>query len=355
MEPLSAILETASFERIEVLRDRERGVLAFAVIHDTTLGPAFGGIRYWRYESAVHGLEDALRLAAAMTQKCAVAGIPGGGGKTVICAEPDTDRERAFSMVGQCVADWNGRYYTGPDVGTSTDDLAVVARHTDRVAHASVGGAAEIAAATAVGVVAGIEAVAARLGFDGVRGAHVVVQGLGAVGRPVACMLRDRGARLSVAETRGDVLRAVLDELGSDGVDVVDGEAALRVEADVFAPCALGGVVRPDTVNDLGARAVAGAANNVLATPECGERLFERGLLYAPDFVINAGALIAGAWTHLDGAPPPRERVEAIGARVGSLLDDAADRRRPPEVLAAELAAGLLAEARESRSQESPR
>ncbi len=238
------------YEQIEVLRDERAGVLAFVAIHDTRLGPAFGGIRRLAYRRPVDALADALRLAAAMTWKCAAADVPGGGGKTVLWWRPDTDREAAYRTIGRFVEELGGRYFTGPDVGTETADLAVVAEETGHVAvPAEIGNLAE---PTALGVFAGIEAVAERLGFASLDGVHVLVQGLGEVGSRLAEMLAGAGARLTVTDVREAPCEAVRRRCGAT---VVEPGGLLGIEADVFAPCALGGVgTRPQRREPQSAR-----------------------------------------------------------------------------------------------------
>ncbi|MCC6782088.1 MAG: hypothetical protein IT457_04525 [Planctomycetes bacterium] len=323
----------AAFEQLQILRDDDAGVVAILAIHDTRLGPAFGGIRRWNYRRLDEAVADALRLAEAMTLKCAVAGVPGGGGKTVVVDRPGTDREAAYRLVGRHVEELSGRYYTGPDIGTDASDLAVVARETEFVARPDrVGNLAE---PTAIGVFAGIRAVAQRLGFADCAGLRVLVQGLGEVGSRLVRLLVGAGARVLVSDVRRDAMIRLVDELGVVCVDPGD---VFGIEFDVWSPCALGGVVHDVSIPQLRMRAIAGSANNVLASPEHGRQLFERGVLYAPDFVINAGALLHGALFHLEGRSPPPSRIEHIGEVVGEILDRAQAEARPPELVATNLA-----------------
>ena len=337
-----AVVLEREFEQIEVLKDEASQCLAFVVIHSTRLGPAFGGIRRWAYPSSDDALHDALDLARAMTLKCALADVPGGGGKTVILQRPGLDRTAAYSLVGRFVEMMGGRYFTGPDVGTDTSDLEVVAKNTDFVARPGEDGPGPLAEPTAVGVFAGIEATVRRLGFDGLEGVSVAVQGLGEVGYRLCELLRGSGARLVVADLRAERAERARDELGAE---VKSTEEVLRTACDVFAPCALGGVIDESSAAALEARAVAGSANNVLASPESGAALFERGILFAPDFVINAGALIHGALFQLDGCAPPPERVRAIGDVIGEVLDRSRADDCPPEVLAERIALQRVAQA----------
>jgi leucine dehydrogenase len=324
------------FEHIEIARTAA-GTLVAVAVHSTRLGPAFGGIRCWTYPTPELALEDVVRLAAAMTRKCAAAGVPGGGGKAVVVDRPGLDRAAAFELVGALVERLGGRFFTGPDVGTGAGDLAVVARATGFVARpADVG---DLAEPTALGVFAGIEAVAQRLGLPLAR-ATVAVQGLGAVGYRLAALLRRAGAAVLAADVDGARAARAERELC---VRAVDAGEIVAMPCDILAPCALGGVLDAAAVGRLRARAVAGAANNVLASPEAGRALFARGILYAPDFVINAGALLQGALFHLEGATPPPARIAAIGLRVGEILDRARAQGVPPEVVAGRLAAERLA------------
>lgn len=329
------------FERLVVVREPAGGVVAFVVVDSTRRGPAFGGIRRWRYQNADAGLADALRLAAAMTLKCAIAGIAGGGGKAVILDHPGLDRVVAYRALGRAVAGLGGVYYTGPDVGTSAADLEVVAAETEFVATPSAA-CGDLAEPTAEGVLAGIEAVARELepGRDlPLRGMRVAVQGVGGVGGRVARRLVGAGAQVTVADVDARAVAALRDELG---VAVVDPAEVVATPCEIFAPCALGQVVDAQSIDRIQARAIAGSANNVLAGPELGVALHERGVLYAPDFVINAGALIHGATFHLEGAPPKPDRVRALGGILTEVFGRSRDEGVPPEQVALTMAREVL-------------
>ncbi len=328
----------SDFEQIQVLRDEAHSVLAFIAIHDTRLGPAFGGIRRWTYRSPVEGLEDALRLARAMTLKCAVSGVPGGGGKAVIVDDPAMDREAAYRLLGKHVQQMGGRYYTGPDVGTEGSDLETVGEETQYVARASGGALAEV---TALGVFAGIEEVARQLGHSKLDEVHVAIQGLGGVGMQIARLLAEAGAKLSITDVQWDLAEKAAKDLSAS---LVEPGEILSVEADVFAPCALGGVIHDLSLQTMRAKAIAGSANNVLASPEHGIELFRRGILYAPDFVINSGGLIHGALTHLDGSPPPETRIRHIGQMLKEIFELAKKAGRSPEQIAGDSALERLHE-----------
>jgi len=335
----SAMDPNAEFEQIQVLKDPEIGFLGFIVIHDTRRGPAFGGIRRWSYRTSEEALADCLRLAQAMTLKCAIHRIPGGGGKAVILQQPGLDRQAAYCLLGRHVQQMGGRFYTGPDFGTEAGDLEAVARATEFVASPGPDGPGNLAEPTALGVFAGIRALATRLGAD-LANLTIAVQGLGEVGQRLARMLHQAGARLLLADVRQDRVADLGRELDAQ---VVDSREVRSVACDIYAPCAMGGVIHRDSLHTLRARAVAGAANNVLATPEQGEELHRRGILYAPDFVINSGALVHGALFQLEGRVPPPARIERIGELVGEILDRAAAENRPPEQLAEEMARERIA------------
>ena len=328
-------LDTADFEQVQILKDPEAGLLGFIAIHNTRLGPAFGGIRRWAYATVDEALRDALLLATHMTLKCALHRIPAGGGKAVICQRPGLDRAAAYRRLGQYVEQMRGRFYTGPDVGTEAADLLEVGSQTRFVALPGENGPGDLAEPTAVGVFAGIRTMSQRLGFSDLQGVSVLVQGLGAVGRRLADKLARVGARLLVADVLPDRVQDAVREWGAQAVEV---DRVASVPCDVFAPCALGGAINPGNVSHLGAKAVAGSANNVLSTPECGAQLHRQGVLYAPDFVINSGALLHGALFHLEGVTPPRERIEGIGDLLASVLETSADQDLPPEVVAEHLA-----------------
>lgn len=319
------------FEHAEIVREAAAGCVAVIVLHSTRLGPAFGGIRRWAYPGVEAAGADAWCLAEAMTLKCALAGVPGGGGKVALIDHPRLDRAAAYEMIGARVERLGGRFFTGPDVGTGSDDLACVARRTGYVTRPEVVG--DLAEPTAHGVFAGIGAVLERLELA-CSDATVAIQGLGAVGSRLAAKLIDAGARVLAADVDAERLARAREF----GVEPLPNEEIVGAPCDVFAPCALGGVIDAGAVQRLRARAVAGAANNVLATPADGHAMWRRGILYAPDCVINAGALLRGALHHLEGVPASAERIATIGARVGEILDRARRENVPPEVIAVRVA-----------------
>jgi len=303
------------FEQVVAFHDSRSRVRGFLGIHESGVGPAFGGIRRWSYRDEDQALLDCLRLARAMTRKCALAGLPAGGGKIVILDRPDLDREGAYAHVGELVECLAGRFCTGPDVGTTDGDLSVVAGKTRFVTRPGPEGPGELAEATCEGVIAGIAASLRHLdGEEDWARRRIVVQGLGGIGRRVVARLLALGASVVAAEIDPERAELASRELG---VDLVDPAMDLDQGCDVFAPCALGGILHDLSVARLKCRIVAGGANNVLAKTLHGDRLHERGILYAPDEIITAGALIRGAIFHLEGR---REPVAAIGAGIGSTL-----------------------------------
>jgi leucine dehydrogenase len=328
------LLGSADHEQVLVARDREAGTTLLVAIHSTRLGPAHGGLRRVAYASFDAALRDVLALAQAMTWKCALAGVPAGGGKAVLIDHPGLDRAAAYRFAGRTVEQLGGRYFTGPDAGTGAADLELVAERTKFVAVDRDGGPGDLAGATATGVAAAIAAVAARLG-RALRGLHVVVQGAGEVGTALCERLAAAGVRLTVADVVPARAAAAAQRFGAA---VVAPDRVASVACDVFAPCALGGVLTADVAAALPARAVCGAANNVLADDAAAHVLHERGVLVVPDFVANAGALILGATWHLTGQRAPIDRVQRIGSTVAELLERAAREDVPPPLLALQVA-----------------
>ncbi len=282
-----------------------RGIIA---IHDTTLGPALGGTRFWNYDSEKEAVVDALRLARGMTYKASIAGLPLGGGKSVIIGDNQTtEREMVFRAHGRAVESLKGRYITAEDVGTSVDDMEYVRMETDHVVGVY-GGSGDPSPVTAYGVYRGIKACSRqRYGEDSLDGRHVVVQGLGNVGHHLCRFLAEDGARLTVTDIHADRVRTVVEDYDAEAVEP---DAVYGVEADVFAPCALGAVVNDDTIDAFSCDIIAGAANNQLAESRHGDELHRRGILYAPDYVINAGGLV-NVYGELEGWSTERAHRKA--------------------------------------------
>ena len=280
-------------EGVYTFSDPDSGLKCFIAVHNTHRGPASGGTRFWTYENDSEALTDVLRLSRAMSYKNAMAEIPLGGGKAVILKpEGDFDREALFSAYGRAVEKVGGQYITAEDVGVSPDDMRTIKTQTDFVAGLDDGEAAsgDPSPHTADGIFRGLEvAVKHKLGVEGMGGLIVAVQGLGHVGYELARRLKKSGAQLIVADIDEAATQRASDELGAEvvAVDVIHAQ-----EADIFAPCALGGAINAETIDDVQAYIVGGAANNQLKTAEMGAELLKRDILYCPDYVLNAGGII---------------------------------------------------------------
>jgi leucine dehydrogenase len=277
-------------EQLVVCHDKSSGYRGIIAIHDTTLGPALGGTRFWNYASDEEAIRDVLRLARGMTYKNAVAGLNLGGGKAVIIGDNRTTRrEMLFRAHGRFVESLGGRYITAEDVGTSTSDMDFVHMETDYVSGLS-SRSGDPSPVTARGVFRAIQASARTCwGSDHVEGRTVAVQGLGHVGLHLCRELHAAGAHLIVTDIDPAKVRSAAEELHARAVEP---EQIYGVQADIFAPCALGGILNDDTIPQLRAPIVAGAANNQLLEERHGDELDRRGILYAPDFVANAGGVI---------------------------------------------------------------
>lgn len=279
-------------QRVVFIDDATTGLQAIIAIHNTNLGPAVGGCRMFPYASKAEALEDVLRLSRGMTYKSALAGLPMGGGKAVIIGDPATQKSPAMlSRMGQFINSLNGLYISAEDSGTSVNDLRLMSRETDYVLgineQQEFGG--DPSPLTAHGIFCGIRAaVRHKSGRASLNGARVAIQGVGAVGRHLSKELIAAGAEVFFADISASNVRAAQD-LGAHKVAVED---IVGFDADVFAPCAMGAVINDVSIAKLSASIVAGGANNQLAVPQHGEMLRKRGVLYAPDFVINAGGII---------------------------------------------------------------
>ncbi len=284
------LMSERKHEQLVFWSEPELGYRGIIAIHDTSLGPALGGTRFWQYESDRAAIVDALRLARGMTYKAAITGLNLGGGKSVIIGDNKTvDREMIFRAHGRAVESLAGRYITAEDVGTSPDDMEFVRMETEHVVGV-LGRSGDPSPVTAYGVYRGIKAAAAfRWDDDSLEGKHVAVQGLGHVGYYLCEDLAAEGARLTVTDIDEERVQRVVDDFGATAVAP---DAIYDVEADIFAPCALGAVVNDATLDRFSFEIIGGAANNILERAEHGDALHERGILYAPDYVINAGGLI---------------------------------------------------------------
>ena len=282
-----------AYEQVVYCHDRSTGLRAIVAIHSTRLGPALGGTRFYPYASEDAALDDVLRLAKGMTYKAAAAGLDLGGGKAVILGDPAVDkREALIRTYARFVDTLGGRYVTAEDVGTTQADMDLIRRETTRVTGASreLGGSGDPSEATAVGVLWAMKAVAERLwGSPSLVARHVVVYGVGKVGTILVGLLSEEGARITVA----DIAPAAVERVVSQhGVRVTPVESAHTIPCDIFSPCALGGTLDAVRIPQLGCAAVVGAANNQLAEPSAAKLLADAGVLYAPDYVVNAGGVI---------------------------------------------------------------
>ncbi|MDW4571368.1 Glu/Leu/Phe/Val dehydrogenase dimerization domain-containing protein [Microbacterium sp. M3] len=336
-------------ERVEVITGRRSGLFLTVALHSSVLGSALGGARLWTYPHWSDALGDALRLSAAMTLKNAAAGLDAGGGKSVIALPPgvtlDADRRRAaFLDLGDAVESLHGLYRTAEDVGSTTDDMLVVSERTEHVVGLpdAVGGSGEPAGPTSLGVYESLRATLERVtGTADVAGRRITVSGLGQVGSRLAVRLSAEGAHLTVTDVN-PAKRDLATELGADWI--APGEEHL-VPADVFVPAGIGGLLTDEVIDALDAKAVCGPANNPLADHSGAERLAGRGILYAPDFVVNAGGVIyldleakrLGTRTEI------MDRVAQIGDTVRRIFDEAESRGVTPLEAAEGLAAERLA------------
>lgn len=331
-------------ERLHVINDVETGVTGIIAIHSTALGPAAGGCRFWHYAAQADMVTDAMRLARGMSYKNALAGLPFGGGKAVLQRpKGDFDRQAVFRVFGEAVVAMQGDYITAEDVGTTVADMREVRKHAPYVA--GLEAAAEMAGGdpspwTALGVFESMKAAARDiLKFD-LNGATVAVQGVGNVGSGLCRLLKQEGARLIIADIDEARAAAFAGELGAKQVGI---DEILMVEADVLAPCALGGILNAATIPSLRARLICGGANNQLATEADGRALVDRGILYAPDYVVNAGGIINVAAEYLgETSAQVAERVGRVTDRLLTILKRAADEQLPPDIMADRLARQII-------------
>ncbi len=321
------MFDHASFdahESVHAFHDPASGLRCLIAIHSTALGPSAGGCRMWNYGSGADMLTDALRLSHAMSYKNAMASLPHGGGKAVIWGDPHTGKSRElFLAFGRAIESLQGRYYTAEDVGIDVADIQIAGEETAFAAGLGSGTAAsgDPSPVTARGLFLGIAAASARaFGSADLSNRTVAVQGVGSVGGHLCRHLAEAGARLVIC----DVDPAALDEIaGATGAAIVPPDAIYDVEADIFSPNALGAVINLETLPRLKARIVAGGANNQLATPDMGDALQASGILYAPDYVINAGGIINVA-AEISGAYDPAwidEKLDALVTTLETVMD----------------------------------
>jgi leucine dehydrogenase len=339
MESIFGYMENYDYENVLICQDKSLDFKAIIALHDTTLGPATGGCRMWQYESEMDAIEDALRLARGMTYKYAAAGVNLGGGKAVIIGDPKRkDREPVFRALGKFINRLGGAYITGEDVGTTLRDMEYIRMETEYVVTLPtyLGGAGDIAPMTAYGTIRAMEACCRRVyGSDSLEGKRIAVQGLGAVGHNVAGQLHEHGATMAITDIDTEKLDAMVAKYEAERVDP---EAIYDVDCDIFCPCALGAIINDDTLGRLKCKIICGSANNQLKAERHGDLLEEKGFVYAPDYITNAGGTIydtdrleVGNVSHERG----KERVSRIYQNMQRVFE-IADRDKIPTYLAAD-------------------
>lgn len=339
-------------EVVHVVRDRASGLTAIVALHSTHLGPGAGGTRFWHYADGRQAVRDALRLSRGMSYKNAMAGLPMGGGKAVILADAQrTKTPEMLAAFGDAIEGLGGRYVTAEDVGMSEADMVAIAARTRHVTGLpvtdgdSAGG--DPGPFTAKGIYYGVKAaVAHKLGKDSMAGVHVAIQGVGSVGGGLARLLAADGARLTLADVASGRAAALAAELGGEAVSA---EAIMGVACDVFSPNALGAILDETSIAALQAPIVAGGANNQLARPEHGPMLAAKGVLYAPDYVINAGGIIAVALEYLAresgepcGIDEVHRRLEQIPERLAAIWRESDASGMSPDQVADAMAQRLI-------------
>jgi leucine dehydrogenase len=337
-------------ERVLFAHDAPTGLRAIVAVHSTARGPAAGGSRFWHYDSINDALNDALRLSRGMSYKNAMAGLPLGGGKSVVLVDPSRPKTRAMlAAFGRFVDSLHGQYITAEDVGATVADMEVVATQTRYVSglpRTAVSDDGNPGPKTALGVYLGIKAaVKYRLKKDAVRGLTIAVQGLGGVGYELCRLLAADGAKLCVADVREAVVQKAVAQFGATASTP---DRILFERADVVSPCALGAVFDAETIPKLQTAIIAGAANNQLATAQDGQRLHAAGVLYSPDYVINAGGIVSVGREYLGGATAESiaAEIHRIPTRLTEIFSRSSAGNRPTSEVADEMARQLLSEAR---------
>lgn len=334
-------------EGVHLFSDRDSGLSAIIAIHSTKLGPGAGGVRFWHYADHRAAITDALRLSRGMSYKNAMASLPLGGGKGVILADKPgaTVTNAQLEAFGRAVESLGGRYVTAEDVGMSEERMKTVATQTKHVSGLPVaegGAGGDPGPVTARGVYLGVKAAAQRgLGADSMRGVRVAIQGVGSVGGGVARLLAADGAVLTLADVNAERAKALAAELGAEAIDA---DAILSHDADLFSPNALGAILTEQSIPTLKAKVVAGGANNQLATRADGKRLQDAGILYAPDYVINAGGIINVGLEYLGqgNMAEVQSRVDKIPLRLIEVWDEAERSGDPQSEVADRIAQGLI-------------
>ena len=346
-------METYDYEQVVVCQDKESGLKAIIAIHDTTLGPALGGTRMWTYETEEAAFEDALRLAKGMTYKNAAAGLNLGGGKTVIIGDPRKDKNEAmFRAFGRFIQGLNGRYITAEDVGTTVDDMDLVYSETDYVTGISpaFGSSGNPSPVTAYGVYVGMKAAAKEaFGSDSLEGKVIAVQGVGNVAFTLCRHLHEEGAKLIVTDINKQAVQRAVEEFGAKAVDIED---IYSVDCDIYAPCALGATINDETIPQLKAKVIAGAANNQLKETRHGDAIQQMGIVYAPDYVINSGGVINVADELIRyNRERALKRVETIYTSISTIFEISKRDNIPTYMAADRMAEERIETMRRSRKQ----
>ncbi|GAA5188188.1 Glu/Leu/Phe/Val dehydrogenase dimerization domain-containing protein [Ferrimonas gelatinilytica] len=338
-----AIFSHPSFdqhEQVMFVHDQASGLKAIIAVHDTTLGPAVGGCRMWPYANEEEALNDVLRLSRGMTYKNALAGLEFGGGKSVIIGDPKSDKSEAlFRAFGRAVHSLGGRYYSAEDVGITTGDIMIAHQETPYMAGLE-GKSGDPSPYTALGTFLGIKAaIKHQRGSDSLEGVKVAVQGLGHVGYYLCEHLHKAGAKLVVCDLNPEQLDRAATELQAE---IVDLDAIYHQDVDVYAPCALGATINDHTIPQLKATIVAGCANNQLAEPRHGEALRDLGILYAPDYVINAGGIINVSFERDYDANAAEAKVRNIYDTLLQIFRQADESGKTTAVVADEMARAII-------------
>ncbi len=343
-------LESYGHEQVVFFHDKESGLKAIIVIHSTVLGPALGGCRMWNYADEAAAVRDVLRLSRGMTYKAAVAGLNLGGGKAVIIGDARTQKtDEMMAAFGRAVESVGGRYITAEDVGMSVKDIDLIRNFTKHaVGGSNEGGSGDPSVMTAFGVFQGMKAALKHVGLGGgsFDGLKVAVQGVGNVGYHLCSYLSAAGAKLIITDIYPKSVERIVQEFGAE---VVSPDEIYSVECDIFAPCALGAILNNRTIPQLKCKIVAGSANNQLETDSDGAALQAKGIVYAPDYAINAGGLINVA-AELDGYNPElvNQKVSKIYQTIEDILTRAAKEGILPHQAADRLAEQRLDEVRKS-------
>lgn len=338
-------LSSHDYEQVIAFNNNATGLRGFLAIHDTTLGPALGGVRIWRYATDAEALTDALRLSRGMTYKASLAGLSCGGAKTVVMLHDDMRRQEAFAGLGCMIESFAGRYFCARDVGITDADLAAIATTTRYVAKEPSPELGDISEHTAIGVWQGMRAC---LTFAGITGTiRIAIQGVGSVGHLLARIVKREasalksieGVELLLADVDESRAAAAARELGARAIPA---DEIISAGCDVLAPCALGGLISSESAARIKARIVCGSANNILTGPDAADALAKRNIIYAPDYLVNAGGLIRGAEYFLQGIADSYPSLMRIHDRTLRILNLARERNVSPAIIADELAEARL-------------